>query len=277
MLRILISGLTLAVLAGTARADVVVIGASRDNTLYESPTGALSNGAGEHFFAGKTGEGKIRRGLIRFDVAGALPPGSAITGVTFTLYMSKTQAGPQPVALRRVLKDWGEGASNAAGDEGAGAPASPGDATWLHTFYDQQFWTAPGGDFAPTPSATSMMDKVGHYTWSSAEMVADTQAWLDNPAANFGWALLGNESTFSTAKRFDSRENANPAYRPALEVKYVPEPAALWMLLWIVALGRGRASRHGAAVATHEEPRASARAAVPHRRTLRKREGRLRT
>ena len=36
-------------------------------------------------------------------------------------------------------------------------------------------------------------------------MVADVQSWLDNPATNFGWLVLGDESDILTAKRFDTQ------------------------------------------------------------------------
>ena len=52
-------------------------------------------------------------------------------------------------------------------------------------------------------------------------MVADVQSWLDNPASNFGWLVLGDESTIATAKRFDTRESASP---PVLTIQYIPGP-----------------------------------------------------
>ena len=52
-----------------AAAGEVQIEASKDNTLYESAAGDLSNGAGSGFVAGLTNMGLIRRGLVAFDVA----------------------------------------------------------------------------------------------------------------------------------------------------------------------------------------------------------------
>ena len=53
-------------------------------------------------------------------------------------------------------------------------------------------------------------------------MVADVQSWLDNPANNFGWLVLGDESAVLTAKRFDTRESAIP---PVLTIQYTaPTP-----------------------------------------------------
>ncbi|MCL4209693.1 MAG: hypothetical protein KJZ68_03425, partial [Phycisphaerales bacterium] len=109
----------------SARADQVVLVADRDNTLYERPAGDVSNGAGQRFFAGRTGQqvDGVRRGLLRFDVAGAVPPGSVITGVTLRLNMSRTRAGNRTVSIHRLLSDWGEGPSDAFGEEGDGTTA----------------------------------------------------------------------------------------------------------------------------------------------------------
>jgi hypothetical protein len=206
--------------ASSASAAMISIFPSKDNTLYEydPAEGDHSNGAGFHFFAGENGEGEVRRGVLAFDIAGTIPPGSTITAVSLTLNMSMTPAGPETVELHKLLADWGEGTSHAPMGEGDGAPATPNDATWRHRFFDTIFWTAQGGDFSATVSASQMVGGVGQYTWSSAQMVADVQGWLDNPASNFGWLLLGNESVAGSTKRFDTRESASP---PVLTIQYV--------------------------------------------------------
>ena len=210
-----------------ARGEQVVIPPSRDNTLYEHALGAISNGAGQHLFAGRTGifDGTRRRALVAFDLAGYIPAGATIDSVTLTLNMSKTNvdAGNQPVNLHRVLADWGEGTSDAAGDEGQGAAATPGDATWQHTFFNTSFWTVDGGDFSSTISAGRAVGGVGFYTWGpTSELRDDVQGWLDQPATNFGWLLRGNEAVITTAKRFDSRENPIATNRPVLVVDFTP-------------------------------------------------------
>lgn len=203
----------------------VVLSPSKDNTLYESSTGSLSNGAGQHFFAGRTSQavGSLRRGLVAFNVAGSIPQSSIIDTVILTLNMSRTSSDSQMVSLHRVLADWGEGSSVASGNEGGGGFATLGDATWTQRFFLVSPWSNNGGDFTPTPSASQSVSGVGIYTWGSTpEMVSDVQQWLDNPTANFGWLLKGNESTTRTSKRFDTRENVIPALRPQLEVVYQP-------------------------------------------------------
>jgi hypothetical protein len=201
----------------------VVLGASKDNTLVESATGNLSNGAGEFFFAGRTNQstGSIRRGVIAFNIAGSIPGNATITGVTLTLSMSKTVSGNNTVSLHRATADWGQGTSNAGGNEGGGAPATTNDATWLHRFFNTQFWTTPGGTYASTPSASQTVGAIGFYTWgSTAAMVSDVQQWLTSPSSNFGWVIIGNESAPGTSKRFDTRENKIGANQPKLTVTY---------------------------------------------------------
>jgi hypothetical protein len=133
--------------------------------------------------------------------------------------MSMTPAGAETVELHKLLADWGEGTSHAPGGEGDGAPATPNDATWRHRFFDSVFWTTQGADFSANVSASQSVGVTGQYTWTSTQMVADVQSWLDNPASNFGWLVLGDETTAATVKRFDSRESASP---PILTIQYIP-------------------------------------------------------
>ena len=195
----------------TALGDVVVLGAAKDNTLYEDSLGITSNGSGYHFFAGRTGQDLLRRGLIGFDLSEAIPAGSTITSVSLTLHMSRTVAGDIDVALHRVLQDWGEGASHASGEEGGGDAAQEGDATWLHTRYPEDFWNTPGGDFDPVAVVLTTVGRVGSYTWdSNDDFVAVAQAWVDDPTANYGLLLAGDETSRFTTKRFDTHENLTP-------------------------------------------------------------------
>jgi hypothetical protein len=241
---------TLACLAVTiaataaARAATIDLVPIQDNTLYETagnaPGGVAppSNGAGSYLFTGRILIGDLRRALIAFDVAGSLPSGGVVTEVSLTLQMSKTIAGSTPVGLHRVLSDWGEGASDAGGEEGAGAPAQPGDATWIHTFYPSSLWLTPGGDFVGSASATQSVGDNGLYTWQSTpQLVTDVQSWLDSPSTNFGWMVIGSESSPPTAKRFNSRENGSGV--PTLTITYqapVPTAPVLGLLVLVAGL-----------------------------------------
>lgn len=195
---------------------------SKDNTLYQTTTGSLSNGAGIHIFAGTTGTGDARRAVLAFDLASRIPPGSLVTRVELTLHVSQTISGAVPVSLHRLRADWGEGTSDAGESrDGTGASSSAGDATWVHAFFPDRRWQAAGADFVDVADATAAVSN-GFATWSSsATLVARVQEWVDQPAGNFGWILIGDESAGRTAKRFDSREIPNEALRPTLVVEWM--------------------------------------------------------
>jgi len=86
-------------------AATISIMPSKDNTLYEydPAEGDHSNGAGFHFFAGENGMGELRGGVLAFDIAGSVPPGSTITAVSLTMNMSMTPAGALTVELHKLL------------------------------------------------------------------------------------------------------------------------------------------------------------------------------
>jgi len=63
-------------------------------------------------------------------------------------------------------------------------------------------------------------------------LVTDIQGWLATPSTNFGWLLLGDETTLTTARRFDSRESA-PGLRPALQIIYATAPPLTWRETWL--------------------------------------------
>ncbi len=213
---------TLILLTLPLAAEEVSLPPGKDNTLYETGDGSLSNGVGSHLFVGKSGKGELRRTLIFFDVVAAVPAGATVTDVRLSLNMSRTSSeAAQSVAVHRVLADWGEAGSDAEENEGGGAPAQSGDATWIHTFFDNGTWGNPGGDFGGILSATLAVTAVGRYTWQADELAADVRSWLQEPAANFGWILLGGEEDeASTAKRFDSRNIENPDNQPTLVISY---------------------------------------------------------
>ncbi len=219
-----------------AAAQITVhIPAARDNTLYDDGAGQLSNGSGTAMFAGNNAAGERRRALILFDVAAHVPAGMSITAARLTLVNSAANVSPVSITLHRLLESWGEGPSQAVGTgQGRGAQAAPGDATWLHRFYPDLLWTTPGGSFLTTPSASTIVAAVGPYSWESPTLAADVQNFLDNPAANFGWVIIGDESAPQTARRFSTREEPDPALRPILEVTYIPTPAAGTALLLLL-------------------------------------------
>jgi glucose/arabinose dehydrogenase len=202
---------------------------ARDTVLF-SESGSLSNGSGPHLFAGRTNTAALRRSLLAFDLS-SVPADSTVSAATLTLGMTKTVTGASDLSLHRVTADWGEAGSDSGSPGGGGAPAQVGDATWTRSFFDTVSWTAEGGDFVASESATAGVGGIGDYSWSAAAMIDDVQAWIDGAEANHGWLLRGDE-TATSAKRFASRENPVAADRPTLNVTYTPAPELTHRRKW---------------------------------------------
>ncbi|MBL0870566.1 MAG: DNRLRE domain-containing protein [Phycisphaerales bacterium] len=223
-----VSGVALAMVAGVhAYAGEVTLNPAADCTIYYrtfTPALLLSSGSGEAIFAGKTYvHGDYRhRSFIRFDLS-SIPCGSRVVGVTLSIAVANAQSAvPETqIALHRALAAWGEGPSSSFG--GQGVPSETGDANWYERSHPGVLWTTPGGDFAPVASAsTNAPLPPERVVWSSTPaLVADVQAWLIQPAVNFGWMLKGDEQTMGSTRRMHSREAALQSDRPTLRVRFI--------------------------------------------------------
>ncbi|HEU5058011.1 MAG TPA: multicopper oxidase domain-containing protein [Kofleriaceae bacterium] len=221
----LTAALLLAPAGAAAQPVTVTLRASRDAGIM-AEDGTLANGAGASFHVGVTNNGDERRALIRFNV-GSIPAGATIQSARVRLYMSRSSPGAAvDVELHRITRSWSEGPADPTQGEGQGAPASAGDVTWTHAVYDTSLWTTPGGDVAAAASATeSIATATGPYTWTSATLASDVQAWIDGSAANEGWMLIAPGAGTAEARRFEARESSDSARRPALIVTFTtPDP-----------------------------------------------------
>ncbi len=210
--------------SGLSQTATVQLVPSQDNTLYEDPAGLVSNGQGQYVFVGKNSTGSIRRALLAFDVVGSIPARSRILDVQLSMVVRQSNSpSPDNATLHRVTRAWGEGASAGTGNEGGGAPAAPGDATWTHAVTPTIAWTTLGGDYVAAPSSTTSLPVTGSFAFTATErLLADVQDWLDGQP-NFGWLMRTDELANSTARRMDSRNNATAtAVVPTLTVTYLP-------------------------------------------------------
>ena len=217
----------------------VALDALKDNTIYSN--GELSNGQGEHILAGQTNQPAMRRALVKFDLS-SVPANAQILDAKVSLVLNRTIAGDAAMSLHRLTSSWGEGNSNPTTNEGDGTSATDGDATWTKRFFDAipanaLAWNAPGGDYDATPSATTVVGSPPgdtRFFWSGAKLNADLTAALADPASWEGWILIGDEDLRPSAKRFHSREAAQPDHRPKLEIEYLPaDPTPTHRQQWL--------------------------------------------
>ncbi len=210
-------------------AATTIINPSIDNTMAEDFSNN-SSGDCDSIFSGTTDNNVARRALIQFDIATAIPPGSTINRVTLTMNVTRGSNHPDAVmTIHPVTLAWAEAATgvtpNGCGTRGGGQgePAVAGASTWLSAMHNQTLWGSPGGDFGVAASGSTIVNNITP-VWDSAAagngaMVSDVQSWLDSPAANYGWILIGDEANPTTARRFDSTEGT---VKPALVVDFTP-------------------------------------------------------
>jgi hypothetical protein len=234
--------LLLAPLAGAA-AELSFAPVADTSIFFGAGFDSVADGAGPHLWLAVTAGDFNRRALLRFDLS-AIPSGSVVREVRLSLYESRAR-DQHSVSVHRLLAAWGEGLSN-AGTSGAGAPATPGSATWSNRFHPGTPWAVAGGDFVADASASiSVGAPSERYTWGPTPgLQADVQTWVDNPSLNHGWVLIGVENVSQNAKRFESRENPTAANWPRLQVVYDPAqvvvadsdvPLPPWALALMVA------------------------------------------
>jgi hypothetical protein len=217
-----------------AHADTVVLTPVADTTLIEEEVARDHNAGGMPFVnAGTTQNFTTNRALFRFDLAGAVLPGSSVQQAEFIVeVVGKPKDGfaAAPFGLHRVLRPWGEGDKVADPTHpGQGAAATLGEATWNDRFaFTTNAWAVPGGapdvDFVAALSAEATVYGLedSPYTFiSSPVLIGDVQAWADHPDDNFGWILIcQTESVDFTARRFGSREDTDRP--PLLRIDFVP-------------------------------------------------------
>jgi len=222
----LFAGLLWALLGLNVHAQqTVVLYAVADNSIYSNSVDR-ADGAGPHLWVGQHAGGVNQRALVRFDLS-SLAPGTVVTRARLVLTMSKTISPGKVIGVHRLGASWGEGTSN-NGSGGGGTQASANDSTWGFRFYGPRLaWASPGADFAASSSADLLVTTAGGpNTWVSPGLATDAQSWIDNPTANHGWILIGEENDRS-AMRFESRQVGFQEIAPRLELDVQAAPVAL--------------------------------------------------
>src|ERR1041385_8463803 len=115
---------------------------SADTTLWRSD--ANNNlGANTDFVAGTTRSLQRSRGLLLFNIAGAIPVGATINSVTLTLTVVKVSnsgGAGSTFELHRVLQSWGEGDNTTR----RGSAANANEASWNNRFAPSTPWSIAG-------------------------------------------------------------------------------------------------------------------------------------
>lgn len=187
---------------------------SQDNSIFSESNN--SNGLGR-LFSGQNSMGNNRRCLFQFDFS-AIPSTAIVSSVTLTLNVNQVSSSTTDTfTLHRLTTPWGEGTSFSGGGSGSAAVAP--DATWSDAMLGTSNWTTSGGDFITDATHSLSMDNTtGSKVFSSTStLVEDVQNWIDGTNSNYGWILIGDESTSNTTRRFGSKDQD---VAPVLSITY---------------------------------------------------------
>jgi len=228
----------------SAQADTVTLAPGSDNWISSCSSGATVNN-------GDMGELRVRaswwgspgnrepknfRSLLTFDLGAVPADAELITSATVGLYyFDKPHADPagRTYEVHSLTNAWMEmGSTWQARDN----YDQPDPVYWDSYHAGIPAYQPGGGDFAATAYASAQVpaDVNEWMTWDVTVLVKE---WVDGTSDNFGLLIKDGDEiesdpgggTVSYNARFRSREYADSAFRPFLEVTYVPEPSVLAM------------------------------------------------
>eukprot|EP00055_Hartaetosiga_balthica_P001902 m.2224 g.2224 ORF g.2224 m.2224 type:complete len:303 (-) comp1738_c1_seq1:277-1185(-) len=227
MLIIIFTGLCLSLFlcddSIAARVNSVEYRSDKDTTICQSEdmSTSMSNARGDGLYIGTISLGLNRRSLVYFDVSDLrndISSTNEIESASFILYERRINwPKDSEITVHRILEPWNEGMSSAVGGKCADSTAD--DASWtLRRVGDNSTWSGgPGGSFDPIPSATIQVASGGEeYLWTGDGLLRDVREWVNRTAPNYGWIVIGDESSEQTAKSFGSREFADETKWPHL-------------------------------------------------------------
>ncbi len=149
----------------------------------------------------KTENGKLNRALLQFDVASAVPAGSALSSATLSLYVKGANGGSTSIKAHGLTATWTEG-----------------EVTWkARDKAANLLWTTLGADYNPVAVATTAVDNTSN-VWRSWDITNLVSGWISNPADNKGVILEAAVTSPAAEKKFKSSDDGTASQRPKLEI-----------------------------------------------------------
>lgn len=182
-----------------------------DTTLVEGPDD-LQAGGYDYLILSEGGEAGTTRLLIRFDLTPEMfPVGSEVAEASLELYHwgpGGDEGGEHQAEVFLVTTPWEEGTG--VWDSASGIPVD--GATWLLSMPGSP-WGSPGGDYDPTPIATTTMSEYPE-DWEPFDLTDAVIRWLGGEP-NYGVLIRLTEPA---EYDFKGSEYEDPSLRPRLIV-----------------------------------------------------------
>jgi hypothetical protein len=199
-------------------AEPLTVPPAADTSLFSAFAG--NNFGTSTLVVGGNAKKQPGRTLLRFDLPSEISAGATITRAVLGFSVTREPSGAVASTFHahRMLKGWQEG----RGTGNTGSAALSGESTWANQVHPDVPWSAAGGasgtDYLATSSASVLVEGDGPFELEGAALAADVQAWLADPAQNFGWILISDlQETALTARRLGSREDPANAATLTLE------------------------------------------------------------
>lgn len=161
---------------------------------------AANNGADTDLRIGKTASQNFCRALIKFNIAGYIPPYANVTRAVLSLYISNTEA-PFNFNVHSVATSWTESAN------------------WNHSGYSS--WTGGTFDADEIIGSASARDMANSIYLSIDLDPKIVQGWMSDINDNHGIILVPAADTYDDAYiLFGSSENSTDYLRPSLTIEY---------------------------------------------------------
>ena len=211
----LILGLLGVAVALPVCADTLTVSASTDTWIFsESPT--FSQFGDFHgLAAGVNAHDSPMRALFKFDLS-QIPTNATVTSAAVSLVAQKQNFSAQTATfeLHRLIQPW-----------------VATEATWNNRTADAS-WSAPGAgaedDYSLTISASNVVSDAFGTTYvfgSTADTIADVQAWVNDSTANNGWIFkVSDETVIPTSRRWGSTTIGNAASLTVIYTASAPPP-----------------------------------------------------
>lgn len=161
---------------------------------------ASGNGNSGTYRNGVSLAAQRERMLLRFELAGVLPPEARVVGGTMWLHQKEAAANTGSLAIHELTRDWTQGA------------------TW-NTADGQASWTSAGGDFVSSASYTGT-GIGGAAGWEYLYPSRLVKSWIEGGAPNRGMLLKALNESSPLELTFSSSRAADPNLWPRLYVNY---------------------------------------------------------
>ncbi len=208
----------------TTNSVQVTLYAVKDAGIFNNAAGNAvqanyGSGGSNQMHVGLFNGGVYGRSLVQFNLS-TLPSNASITNVVLSFSDGGNGQTIPQIFVHKLTNSWTEGNANTACQFSGAcnvsgiALTSQTDVTWNERSYSggalTNLWSAAGGTFIATASATSTGAGNTSKSITSSGLVQDVQSWVNSANTNYGWLLKMDETITSTStmQRYRTKEGA---------------------------------------------------------------------